>query len=148
MKILYDSFGSFFSSFYRMFNKYGRGIENFKIRPFSLANSLTRWRFQMRNHRKLLVVDGRIGFLGGVNISEGNVPVRRKGESAIHDLHCRLEGPVVGELEMSFLRDWFLCVEGTGGGDSENGGVSAAGSLRRLHDPGGLFRMGPVLRRQ
>ncbi len=107
VKILYDSFGSFFSSFYRMFNKYGRGIENFKIRPFSLANSLTRWRFQMRNHRKLLVVDGRIGFLGGVNISEGNVPVRRKGESAIHDLHCRLEGPVVGELEMSFLRDWF-----------------------------------------
>lgn len=107
VKILYDSFGSFFSSFYRMFNKYGRGIENFKIRPFSLANSLTRWRFQMRNHRKLLVVDGRVGFLGGVNISEENVPVRRKGESAIHDLHCRIEGPVVGELEMSFLRDWF-----------------------------------------
>lgn len=111
VKVLYDSFGSFFSSFYRMFNKYGHGIDNFRIRPFSLANSLTRWRFQMRNHRKLLVVDGRIGFLGGINISEENVPVKRKGESAIHDLHCRIEGPVVGELEMSFLRDWFYAAK-------------------------------------
>ncbi len=106
VKILYDSFGSFFSAFYRMFNKFGKGIDKFKIRPFSIMNSFTRWRFQMRNHRKLMIVDGRTAFLGGINISAENVPVKRHGESAIHDLHCRIEGPVVGELELCFLRDW------------------------------------------
>ncbi len=111
VKILYDSFGSFFSAFYRMFNKFGRGIDKFKIRPFSLMNSFTRWRFQMRNHRKLLVVDGRVAFLGGINISAENVPTKRHGESAIHDLHCRIEGPVVGELELSFLRDWMYAAD-------------------------------------
>ena len=65
VKILYDSFGSFFSAFYRMFNRFGRGIETFRIRPFSLMNSFTRWRIQMRNHRKLLVIDGEINAVEG-----------------------------------------------------------------------------------
>lgn len=111
VKILYDSFGSFFSAFYRMFNRFGRGIETFRIRPFSLMNSFTRWRIQMRNHRKLLVIDGKTAFLGGINISAANVPTKRHGDSAIHDLHCRIEGPVAGELELLFLRDWMYAAK-------------------------------------
>lgn len=113
VKILYDSFGSFWSAFYRMFYRFGRGIKPFKIRPFSLMNSFTRWRMQMRNHRKLLVVDGRVAFLGGINISAANVPAKRLGDSAIHDLHCRIEGPAVGELELIFLRDWMYAANET-----------------------------------
>ena len=107
VRILYDSFGSFFSEFRRMFHRYGRGLSNFRIHPFSLANSFTRWRFQMRNHRKLLVVDGSVAFLGGINISQENVPLERQKTSSIHDLHCRIEGPITGELQLLFLRDWF-----------------------------------------
>ena len=111
VKILYDSFGSFFAAFYNMFKHFGRGIPTFSIRPFSLMNSFTRWRFQLRNHRKLLVVDGGVAFRGGINISAENVPTRRHGDSAIHDLHCRIEGPVVSELELIFLRDWMYAAD-------------------------------------
>jgi cardiolipin synthase len=70
-------------------------------------NLLAPWRIQLRNHRKLLVVDGRIGFIGGINISSENV--RRHTslrEEYIHDLHCKVLGPAVGELQLSFMRDW------------------------------------------
>ena len=59
----------------------------------------------MRNHRKILVVDGRIGFTGGTNISEdhelgGNPPF------PVQCLHFRLEGPVVRHLQEAFAVDW------------------------------------------
>lgn len=56
----------------------------------------------LRNHRKLLVVDGRVGFTGGMNIREHFLP----GEHAARDLHFRLEGPVVGQLQETFAEDW------------------------------------------
>lgn len=56
----------------------------------------------LRNHRKLLVVDGRVGFTGGMNIRAHFLP----GEDAARDLHFRLEGPVVGQLQETFAEDW------------------------------------------
>jgi cardiolipin synthase len=56
----------------------------------------------LRNHRKLMVVDGRVGFTGGMNIRSHFLP----GEDAAHDLHFRLEGPVVGQLQETFAEDW------------------------------------------
>lgn len=115
VRILYDSFGSFFSEFGRMFNRYGHGLSNFRIRPFSLANTFTRWRIQMRNHRKLLVADGAVAFLGGINISQENVPLERQKTSSIHDLHCRIEGPAASALQLLFLRDWYYATGEKGG---------------------------------
>ncbi len=56
----------------------------------------------LRNHRKLMVVDGRVGFTGGMNIREDFLP----GDGAHKDLHFRLEGPVVGQLQETFAEDW------------------------------------------
>ncbi len=66
----------------------------------------------LRNHRKILVVDGRIGFTGGMNIHR---PCWRPDapEKQWRDLHVRMEGPVVGHLAQVFARDWFETVNET-----------------------------------
>jgi cardiolipin synthase len=59
----------------------------------------------LRNHRKILVVDGRIGFTGGLNIGDeylGKVP--RFGYW--RDAHMRVEGPAVSDLQRVFAEDW------------------------------------------
>ncbi len=59
----------------------------------------------MRNHRKLLVVDGRLGFVGGMNIGAENC--RKDGaRHAVQDIHFRIEGPAVGAAMDAFARDW------------------------------------------
>jgi cardiolipin synthase len=58
----------------------------------------------LRNHRKILVVDGGIGFTGGMNIRAGHVA--RDGDSAIADVHFRIAGPVVDHLTATFIDDW------------------------------------------
>lgn len=56
-------------------------------------------------HRKILVVDGRIGFTGGMNIRLGHDP-RKNPRDPIQDLHFRLEGPIVHDLRRVFAGDW------------------------------------------
>ncbi|MBI2615031.1 MAG: cardiolipin synthase [Gemmatimonadetes bacterium] len=66
------------------------------------------WRLpymNLRNHRKLLVVDGRIGFTGGMNIRDGHL-LERHPRHPVQDLHFRLEGPVVRHLAQAFADDW------------------------------------------
>ncbi len=60
----------------------------------------------LRNHRKILVVDGRVGFTGGINIREGHC-LQRKPRHAERDIHFRIVGPVVAHLQQSFAQDWF-----------------------------------------
>ncbi len=61
----------------------------------------------MRNHRKILVTDGRTGFTGGMNIREGSL-LEFESAHPIQDLHFRIEGPVVRELLDSFAEDWLF----------------------------------------
>jgi cardiolipin synthase len=66
------------------------------------------WRFHyfnLRNHRKILVVDGRISFTGGMNIREGNC-LADNPVHPVQDLHFCIEGPVVAELQRAFAEDW------------------------------------------
>ncbi|HET7371138.1 MAG TPA: phospholipase D-like domain-containing protein, partial [Gammaproteobacteria bacterium] len=66
------------------------------------------WRMaytNLRSHRKVLVVDGRLGFTGGMNISEKN-RMQANHDGAIQDLHFRVEGPVVRHLQEVFAEDW------------------------------------------
>lgn len=65
---------------------------------------LWRPRLNLRSHRKILVVDGRIGFTGGINISDTENPALRS--DAFHDLHLRLEGEAVRWLQLAFAEDW------------------------------------------
>ncbi len=65
---------------------------------------LWRPRLNLRSHRKILVVDGCIGFTGGINISDTENPSLRA--DAFHDLHLRLEGEAVHWLQLAFAEDW------------------------------------------
>jgi cardiolipin synthase len=62
----------------------------------------------LRNHRKILVVDGRTGFTGGMNISSRHVTLPGQKHPRSSDLHFQLEGPVVGHLSATFADDWEL----------------------------------------
>jgi cardiolipin synthase len=59
----------------------------------------------LRNHRKLLAVDGQTAFTGGMNIRHGNV-LAEKPAHPVQDLHFRVAGPVVTELQEAFANDW------------------------------------------
>lgn len=61
----------------------------------------------MRNHRKILVVDGSVGFTGGMNISSRHVLARRLAAPAT-DLHFMLHGPILCQLQDAFADDWFF----------------------------------------
>ncbi|HEY8520488.1 MAG TPA: phospholipase D-like domain-containing protein [Gammaproteobacteria bacterium] len=60
----------------------------------------------LRNHRKILAVDGRIGFTGGMNIGDRHLAADTANPRRVVDLHFRLEGPVVAQMESVFLDDW------------------------------------------
>ncbi|HZM36235.1 MAG TPA: phospholipase D-like domain-containing protein [Burkholderiales bacterium] len=60
----------------------------------------------LRNHRKILVVDGDVGFTGGMNVDCRYWPPDRAGEAPFRDLHFRLRGPVVSQLAEVFADDW------------------------------------------
>jgi cardiolipin synthase len=62
--------------------------------------------FNLRNHRKILVVDGELGFTGGMNIDR-----RYWGEGAYRDTHFRLRGPVVAHLMEVFVDDWLFTTD-------------------------------------
>jgi len=76
-----------------------------KFLPTSI---FTPWRLatiNLRNHRKSLVVDGEVAFTGGMNIRHGNV-LKAKPAHPVQDLHFRVTGPVVEELQEAFANDW------------------------------------------
>ncbi|HSS65679.1 MAG TPA: phospholipase D-like domain-containing protein, partial [Gammaproteobacteria bacterium] len=63
----------------------------------------------LRNHRKLLIIDGRTGFTGGMNIADRHLAQSPEPPARARDIHFRFEGPVVGQLERTFLDDWHYC---------------------------------------
>jgi len=73
-----------------------------------MANSIGLLRMpyaNLRSHRKVLVVDGRIGFSGGMNVRAAFVRALA-GEATNTDTHFRFEGPIVGQLMSVFAHDW------------------------------------------
>ncbi len=82
----------------------------------------------LRNHRKIVVVDGVVGFIGGMNIREGNVLADHPA-SPIRDLHFRIEGPVVGQLQEAFAEDWLFSTKERLDGDEWFPALTAKGSI-------------------
>jgi cardiolipin synthase A/B len=67
-------------------------------------------RVNFRNHRKIVVVDGQVAFLGGMNIGDEYLA----GDEELgmwHDAHLRVAGPAVAELQRLFLTDWLFATE-------------------------------------
>ncbi len=77
---------------------------------FPLRFPLGRVRVNLRNHRKILVVDGRLGFTGGMNISARHL-MQSNNPRRADDLHFEITGPVVSEMQHAFVEDWSLATD-------------------------------------
>ena len=109
VRVLYDRFGSSHALWGGLFRKY-RGVPNLSVAGWTQSNLFRKQlHFNLRNHRKVLVTDGETGFMGGVNLNAYSRS--RAGEPAIQDYHFELRGPIVQELQYSFLRDWHVMTE-------------------------------------
>ena len=78
------------------------------IRTARFLTSILPWRMpylNLRNHRKILVVDGTIGFTGGMNIKHGHMLSEQPSLPTL-DTQFRIEGPAVGDLMATFADDW------------------------------------------
>jgi cardiolipin synthase len=109
VKVLYDAVGSWTSrrTFFKGLRQRGVDIRAFK--PFSLTRGL---RYLLRrDHRKILVVDGEVAFVGGVNISAHWAPVGQGKGAGWRDDVLRIEGPAVHELERRFLATWRMAFQ-------------------------------------
>ncbi len=109
VKVLIDGIGSLYTwpSIYWVLKKRRVPVHLFLF-PFSSIRGIRY--LNLRNHTKLLVIDGQVAFAGGMNIhADNDAPVGT--EPKIHDLHFRLQGPIIGELQDIFLNLWYF---GTG----------------------------------
>ncbi len=82
--------------------------EHVKYARFLPAFAL--WRMMsmnMRTHRKILVTDGTLAFTGGVNIRQGHY-LKQNPKRPVQDLHFRVQGPVVTQIQEAFADDWLV----------------------------------------
>lgn len=78
-----------------------------KTARFLPAISLTSIRFiNLRNHRKILCVDGDIAYIGGMNVSKNNVI--KSSKQPIDDVHFKVTGPVIDQISQVFIEDWYF----------------------------------------
>ncbi len=120
VSVLYDSVGGLLTpqSFFDRLREGGIAVLEFNpVNP--LAKNPKTWQVNHRDHRKLIVVDGRIAFIGGVNISDnysssplgkpapgGSMLEAADEDEGWRDTHIQVEGPVVAEFQRSFLDTW------------------------------------------
>lgn len=106
VRLLYDRFGSTFAHFSGLFNR--ARAAGVRVASISQANPLKgRFQINLRNHRKIAIIDGQVGFVGGINIHDDNIS-RDGRETAIRDYQVQLEGPAVSDLQLQFIEDWYF----------------------------------------
>ncbi len=132
VRLMYDGFGSWSlgSAYVDRLTEAGvKVIEYHPLAPWRdrfSAQALTR-----RDHRKILVIDGEIGFTGGLNIADDYAPIADGGRGW-RDAHVLVRGPVVDDLSRLFRAVWtgaggdFFHLAGRQGAAGEQGGVLAA----------------------
>jgi cardiolipin synthase A/B len=106
--VIYDSVGSILTE-KALFEKLKSG--GVKLCEFNPIRRKTFLPFTCRDHRKIMVVDGKIGFIGGININDDyliRLPKRKKQnrDYYVRDAHVQIEGPSVSELQRFFLETW------------------------------------------
>ncbi|RKN75112.1 cardiolipin synthase [Ulvibacterium marinum] len=103
IRMMYDSLGSmsFKGKLKKRFRKIG--VEAYPMMPLRIGNFM--YTLNYRNHRKIIVVDGKVGFIGGMNVSDKYI--KSVSELGVwEDIHLRLEGPVVSSLHKIFIKDY------------------------------------------
>jgi cardiolipin synthase len=141
VNVMYDSVGTLGTPqpfFDRMREA---GIRMLAFNPVNPAKARGNWSINNRDHRKLMVVDGRIAFTGGINISAdyANSSLFRsrrkpdnvdKNKVGWRDTHLKIEGPAVAALQWAFVNNWVR---------QEGGELSARDYFPRLAPAGDKF---------
>jgi len=121
VNVIYDSVGSLGTpkEFFQPLLDAGANIVEFN--PVNPLNAINGWELNERDHRKLLVVDGRMAYVGGINISSvythgsafgGSLSRGKAAEGSARDAtgwrdtHLLMEGPVVAEFQTLFMETW------------------------------------------
>ncbi|MBR1644945.1 MAG: cardiolipin synthase [Bacteroidales bacterium] len=105
VRVMYDGAGNFAvrRSFYGRLRQQGIEVAGF----LTFWHSVVTRDANCRNHRKIAIVDGLVGYTGGMNIAD-------RYSKGLHfgiwrDTHVRIEGPAVGQMQTVFLTDWNFC---------------------------------------
>lgn len=108
IRLIYDDFGSKAIRGTYVEELQDAGVEVYPFRKIILVALANRLNY--RNHRKIIVIDGRVGFVGGINIGDDyiNLPTSKVYH---RDMHMRVEGPMVYSLQYIFLGDWQFCAK-------------------------------------
>jgi cardiolipin synthase len=134
VNLIYDSVGALGTP-----PEYFEGLRRAGVRvceynPVNPLKARGAWRINNRDHRKLLVVDGRVAFAGGINISgvysSGSFSKRRRKppvEDGWRDTHIEVRGPIVADVQQLFLETWA----------KQCGEIGAARYFPRLRTEGG-----------
>lgn len=105
VRLIYDAIGSFRMNRPRLQAIVAAGGRCEEFHPLNPLRK--RWSVHLRNHRKLIVIDGQVAFTGGMNVGdEYSGRARRRGTEHFSDTHLWLEGPCVDDLEEVFAEDW------------------------------------------
>lgn len=134
VRVLYDSLGSretpreFFDALR------ASQIEVREFRPMNVVKTPEVWNLHNRDHRKIIVVDGQVGFTGGINIdstyesASTSRPGPQRGlEDGWRDTHIQIQGPAVKQLQALFSQSWQQAGEHTEFGDKYFPTVASAG---------------------
>ncbi len=101
VRVLFDALGTYTTSrrFFRPLTEAGGQVAAF----LPVGKGLRNLRLNLRNHRKILVVDGVTGFTGGMNIADEYATA-----DGWRDIHARIAGPAAAGLQRVFVEDWYF----------------------------------------
>lgn len=128
VRVLYDSLGSMDTprSFFDELRS--QGVEVREFRPMNPVKNPLIWNIHNRDHRKIVIVDGKTGFTGGINIDSTYLsastsrPGPKRGlKDGWRDTHVRIDGPAVAQLQQLFEQSW----KTAGGNPIDEGAVGA-----------------------
>ena len=117
VNVMYDSVGTIGTPQAFFDNMRAAGVNMLAFNPINPAKAKGNWSINNRDHRKILVVDGSVGFTGGINISSdyANSSLFRskrkpdkvdKDKVGWRDTHIKIEGPAVATLQWAFINNW------------------------------------------
>ena len=107
VKVIVDGVGEYYSYPRASVLLKKEGISHVRFLPPKLIPPM--FHINLRNHRKILVTDGDTGFTGGMNIGDRHLAQKQPFGDRVLDTHFLFTGPVVRQLEQSFIEDWAFC---------------------------------------
>ncbi len=116
VRFIYDDYGSLGLAKNVLRRMRSHGIE---VNPFAEINLFAfADRLNYRNHRKIVVIDGKVGYLGGINVADDYINDKQDAEQSHatskrywRDTHVRVEGHAVAYIQNIFINDWNFCAE-------------------------------------